>query len=105
MTLPPLLTVGEVQERYRLADPKTARAVMHQAGAIRVGGRLLVSAESLSAFERQRITTNASGPTHHSPVEVRRPRRTVRKADVLGAYWWREVSEAPDSAVKVGGVE
>jgi hypothetical protein len=47
----PLLRVREVRARYGLGDRRAARAVMEQAGAFLVAGRLVVGIARLEAWE------------------------------------------------------
>lgn len=83
---PDVLDVPAVQERYRLADPRAARAVMHEAGAFKVGGRLLARLEDLRRLEAERVQRAA--PTGSSRS---RPRRHAKaNPDELERGFWRE---------------
>jgi hypothetical protein len=50
----PLLRVADVRARYGFGDRRSARAVMEQAGASLVAGRLVVRLDRLEAWERRR---------------------------------------------------
>lgn len=50
-TLPPLINTGEVMDRYGLRDPRAARAIMREAGGRLIGGKWLVRADMLEAWE------------------------------------------------------
>lgn len=76
-SLPALLTVEEVMERYRLHDPRAARSIMRNAGGAKFGGRWLVRADRLDAFERaldqprladQSISNERYRPTDLQPL-------------------------------------
>ncbi len=84
------LTAAEVADRYRLRDPRAARRVMREAGALIVGGRLLVRPDALDAWEAAR-TLPVPEPAAAPPARQRRraPGRTV-ELDALPAGWWRK---------------
>lgn len=67
--LPPLLSVGDVQRRYGMRDPRAARRLMYRAGGFNVARRLVIRADVLDAWERAR---------HQQPGEGLTP------------GWWRE---------------
>lgn len=79
-----LLDVAAVKARYRLADDRAARKVMHEAGAFPVGGRLFVRRADLERLEAARIdrprVTAGGGRAH-------RPHR--RDAAELKPGFWR----------------
>ena len=89
--LPVLLTVGVVMGRYGLRDRRAARRVMDAAGAFQVGGRLLVRAEDLLAWEECRIAARAptAGPTEPQPRGRSARTRPAARAP-LPPGWWRE---------------
>jgi hypothetical protein len=78
------LDVAAVKARYGLADDRTARALMHEVGALRIGGRLFVrlsdlerleaaSIERPSARPRQAAGRRQHGPGRRGPVEQLEP--------------------------------
>ena len=81
--LPELLTTHRVCTRYGLR-PKAARQVMHEAGAFRVAGRLVVRAGDLAAYER-RLADEQARP---GPAPPRR--RPPARHDDLAPGFWRE---------------
>jgi len=84
---PAVLDVAAVQTRYGLADPRAARAVMHEAGAFHVGGRLFARLEDLRRLEAARVRRPAPTTTSSTP----RPRRRVKtKPAQLERGFWRE---------------
>ena len=92
MSLPPVLKVTDVMARYGMRDERTARRLMNEAGAFKVGGRLVVREDFLEKYER-RLATPAQ------PVRAttaRRPggRRPAPSAasPASGPDWWREVA-------------
>lgn len=85
---PDVLDVAAVQARYRLADPRTARAVMHDAGAFHVGGRLFARIEDLRRLEAERVR-RAAPPSSRS-TSSRRPRRPTTSSAKLERGFWRD---------------
>jgi hypothetical protein len=57
-----LLRVHEVRARYGLRDRRTARAIMEQAGAFFVAGRLVVPVDRLETWERAQARTATTRP-------------------------------------------
>lgn len=89
MSLPPVLRVDEVMARYGVKDERTARRVMNEAGAFKVGGRLVVREDDLGAWERRRV--NVVRPSV-SGASARNPPRTNSTAPAppsAGPDWWR----------------
>jgi hypothetical protein len=84
---PAVLDVAAVQARYRLADARAARAVMHEAGAFHVGGRLFARLEDLRRLEAERVRRPAPPAASSSS----RPRRRAKaKPSELERGFWRE---------------
>jgi hypothetical protein len=82
-----VLDVPAVQARYRLADPRAARTVMHEAGGFHVGGRLYSRVEDLRRLEADRVRREVPPPT----PQTARPRcRTSQKPAKLERGFWRE---------------
>lgn len=86
LAVPDVLDVAAVQARYRLADPRAARAVMHEAGSFPVGGRLFVRLEDLRRLEAARVRRPASSSSSSS----RPSRRTKAKPETIERGFWRE---------------
>jgi hypothetical protein len=82
----PVLDVAAVQTRYGLADPRAARIVMHEAGSLRVGGRLFVRRADLERLEADRVERPAPrrGLRSNSPA---RPRRRRTSAPLEQGFW------------------
>lgn len=49
--LPPMMDETAVRERYGLRDPRASRRVIAQAGGRKIGGRWMVRADALAAWE------------------------------------------------------
>lgn len=88
------LWVEDVQARYRLRTRLAARQIMDAAGAMLVGGRLVVRLEHLvqweeaQRLERQRATPGAGT----APPRRRRRGRLVAVTGERRPGWWREAS-------------
>ena len=100
MTLPPILHVADVMERYAIRDERTARKVMNEAGAFKVAGRLIVREDVLDAHERRQ-----AAPASHQ--RVRDAATGVRRRGLSGGSgasptdgpdWWRADASAPAAA-------
>lgn len=78
------LTSEDVAARYRLNDPGAARRIMREAGAVKVGRRLLLDRDRLDEFERDR-TVGGEAPHTAPGGVVRRPRDLAN----LTPGWWR----------------
>ncbi len=93
--LGPLLDTRQVMARYRLADPRAARALMRDAGAFRAGRGLLVRAEDLAAWEERR--REAPGPLSRRGSTrtggAGGPARAGGPVPVRGRRWWAEPRE------------
>jgi hypothetical protein len=81
------LDVSAVRARYGLADDRTARALMHEAGALRVGGRLFVRLSDLERLEAARV--------ERLPVRSRASNRSRspgrrQEQEKLRPGFWRE---------------
>jgi len=88
VSLPPVLRVDEVMARYGMRDERTARRLMNQAGAFKVGGRLVIREDDLGAYERRLVgPRNAAPRAAPRPARIRRPGSTPSPAD--GPDWWR----------------
>ena len=90
--LPPVVTVVEVMARYGFRDRRAARRLMHAVGAFRVGGRILVRAEDLVAYEDRLIAARPQPPPQpyvRSHRAVGAQGRVTRGAP-LRPGWWRE---------------
>ncbi len=88
-----LLTVDEVVSRYRLRDRRTARALMHEIGAIRIGRRLFVQSADVARYEAAHRDAPGSARSSEpgSPAGARTPpRRTAKPTTPLPAGWWRQ---------------
>ena len=79
-----MLTSAEVAARYRLADQRTARRIMREAGAVMVAGRLLVDPAHLAAWERRQAEP-IPGDAVSAPVAF---------GGVKPRGWWRETDSA-----------
>lgn len=99
--LPPLLDVGHVMDRYAIRDRRTARKLMDATGgAVCVGGRLLVRADALDAWERtqaasrQAATAQVAGGDRERRGAASRDARSASSAglDRLPRDFWREES-------------
>lgn len=93
MTEHELLVAEDVQARYRLADVRSARALMHRIGAFRLAGRLYLRREDLVAFEdslRQPAAPPAPPPV---PIAQARKRQPAGPSSDLPPYWWRTTNE------------
>jgi len=86
-----LLTSAEVMRRYHLRDPRTARQIMREAGAMLIGGRMLVDAERLAEYEAhrqlQRLTPTVIRSTIAHRVE---PKHRDEVPDELDREWYRD---------------
>lgn len=92
MSLPPILGVDDVMARYGARDRRTARGVMHEAGAFTVAGKLVVREDVLDQWERRQAT--AGRVTNPSPARPAKTSLSVASASpASGPDWWR-VSEA-----------
>ena len=82
-----LLDVEAVRARYGLHDDRTARKLMHEAGAFLVGGRLFVRGCDLERLEVARIEraprTTPARRGRDDPERARAPRE-------LKPGFWRE---------------
>lgn len=92
MSLPPVLRVAEVMARYGVRDERTARRLMNEAGAFKVGGRLVVREDFLEVYER-RLSVPAQ-PVQRVPTSASPRRRSGSSAPSppSGPDWWREVA-------------
>jgi hypothetical protein len=86
-----LLRVDEVRARYGLRDRRAARAVMEQAGAFLVAGRLVVRADRLDAWEQRQEAARRSPEEQRTAAAPRRPRNV---GESLRPGWWRERGDA-----------
>lgn len=92
----PVLTVADVMALYHLADRRSARKVMNEAGGFIVGQRLLVRQSVLLAHEeRLRAMRRPPGAPPSAPRGRRRGRsepdpRIDPATGLLKQYWWRE---------------
>jgi hypothetical protein len=81
---PDVLDVAAVQARYGFADVRAARAVMHEAGAFPMGGRLFVRREDLRRLEVERVRRPAPPTSSSSPS---RPKRRAKPARLERGFW------------------
>jgi hypothetical protein len=87
----PLLTVTEVQARYRLRSKRAAYRLMHRIGAIRpVAGSapIFVRLSAVLAHERS-LEAGANAAADRSDPSPSPPPRRPGKPDVLAPDWWR----------------
>lgn len=84
-----LFTTADVQARYRLADVRSARRLMHEAGGFRLAGRLYVRLEHLIEHE-DALRQRATEPPAPVPIVQARRRRSPGATADLAPYWWRE---------------
>jgi hypothetical protein len=91
MTESDLMFVQEVADRYHV-QVRTARKIMNEAGAFKVGGKLAISTGRLLAWEDE----EASKRFPHARKPTLLPRRAVRPAPTSpirspseGPDWWR----------------
>lgn len=87
--LPELLDAGQVAARYGMRDRRAARRVMDQAGAFRVGGRLLIRADRLDAWERAAADSRRREAAPKAEAPGKRGGKHAEPA-LAGADWWRE---------------
>ena len=80
------LDVDAVQARYRFADKRAARAVMHEAGAFKIGGKLHLHLEALERWERSRVELPDVPPRRRRAE----PPRRRESAEPLRPGFWRE---------------
>lgn len=85
------LATRQVMARYHLRDPRAARNLMHEAGALLVAGRLLVKRSDLIAIEVQhrvnRLTEGEIRSTIGNRVRLPAPVTVPAKLD---AGWYRD---------------
>jgi hypothetical protein len=70
-----MLSVGDVQVRYGLHDPRSARQIIRDAGGRMFAGRLMIRADVLDAWETTPVLANTTvvdqafmrRPVHSSP--------------------------------------
>lgn len=89
MTLPLILRVDEVMARYGVKDERTARRLMNEAGAFKVGGRLVVREDDLGAWERRRVNVVQASPAPTPPLVAVRRQRVPSASPSTGPDWWR----------------
>lgn len=100
MSVPELLTVADVMARYRLADRRSARRVMDEAGSFRIGAGLFVSVDDLLAHEARARAARRSSPDPPPPPGLPAARARQRQPSAsrqrgsLPAGWWRTGTEA-----------
>lgn len=86
------ITPEQFCEILEVKDPRYARRLMIEAGAIDIGnGRLRLDEDDLRAWaetRRARATTTATV----TPVETRRRTRRTVTAASLGDRWWERAS-------------
>lgn len=92
---PPLLTVDEIMERYRLRDRRAARRLMDEIGAFRIGSAIYVRVDEVIAFEQRRIAERGASRTTSVDSTAARPRhRTSGSPTAVPAPrargFWRE---------------
>jgi hypothetical protein len=78
------LDVAAVRTRYGLADDRSARKVMHEAGAFLVGGRLFVPRCNLERLEASRVERASS---HAGARRVHHDQRPHDAADLEPGFW------------------
>ncbi len=94
-----LLDVDAVMARYALRDRRAARRVMDSAGAFRIAGRLLVSADALAVYERELATQRKAQTRVHQVQDRPKGRQQgTGHAATLGAEWWKD----PDESTRQG---
>jgi hypothetical protein len=76
--------------RYGMRDERTARRMMNEAGAFKVGGRLVVREDDLGAHERRlssaaSVRNRPSWPPRPAPIR----RSGARPSPATGPDWWR----------------
>jgi hypothetical protein len=82
--LPELLGVGQVMERYAVGDRRTARRIMEEIGALRVGRQVYVRLDELIAFEEGQRAQSATSSRRRARVPAR-----SRAGRALEPGWWR----------------
>jgi hypothetical protein len=87
--LPALLGARAVAARYGLKDLPAARKLMRAAGGFRAAGRMVVRADDLDAYERDRAAA-ARGASASAPRAGRRAQPTHPPQADLAPDWWRE---------------
>lgn len=77
--------------RYGMRDERTARRLMNEAGAFKVGGRLLVREDSLESWEVGQARPNPlPAPSYGANARRRqRDRRNPAPSPRSGPDWWR----------------
>jgi hypothetical protein len=96
-SLPDLLSVTDVMERYRVRDRRTARRIMEDAGCFTIRGNAYVYADDLAAFERSnRHDTLQSGtpPSTPRPRGRRKPGPSAENGFGLTRHWWQQPTDA-----------
>lgn len=75
--------------RYGVKDRRTARRLMNEAGAFKVGGRLVVREDDLGGWERQRanVVPRIVAPAKSSTLQ--RGTKFPPASPATGPDWWR----------------
>jgi hypothetical protein len=92
VSLPPVLKVTDVMARYGMRDERTARRLMNEAGAFKVGGRLVVREDFLEQHERRLATPAQPVRAVHSRRSRGRRQASSAASPASGPDWWREVA-------------
>jgi hypothetical protein len=79
------LDVAAVKARYGIQDDRSARKVMHEAGALRVGGRLFVRLSDLERLEAARIERLPTRP--RATNRSRSPGRRQKHEELRPGFW------------------
>lgn len=88
-----LLSVDDLMARYGLRDRRTARALMHAIGAIRIGRRLFVQSADVARYEaaHRDAATSTRFIAPGSSSGIRTPSsRSPEPATPLPAGWWQQ---------------
>jgi hypothetical protein len=78
-----VLTIQDVMARYGWRDRRSARRLMREVGAIKIGARLVVRADDLDRYEREHRTYATEAP----PAAAYQP---TRPGVILPPGWWRD---------------
>jgi len=91
-TLAPWLTTADVQRILQLGDPRSARSVMRDLGAVRIGGQYRLPPDLLDSLRSNPVppapTNPATTPVRRGPSRPRRNNHAPVTTS-LPADWWK----------------
>lgn len=88
--VPDLLTVEDVQARYHLRDPRAARRIVRQVGALAVAGRLFVRRDAFERWEASQGLAPTSPPRRAPHGTRRHASGATHDLSALAPGWWCE---------------